>query len=141
MYIIIYTTSLCRLYNRLASVSRGVEYLQLRYKDVCKRDMKACNIDTESWEVTAENRTRWKQQVSQCTRHETRSLPCVMLPRTREPEVKPVINTNKLLPQIHLMHRTSHARNSLATAATRLQHCVQIEGRFLQPDNNKMLLN
>ena len=25
--------------------------------------MKACNIDTESWEVAAENGTLWKQQV------------------------------------------------------------------------------
>ena len=34
-------------------------------KDVCKRDMKACNINTKSWEAFADNRTMWKQIVSQ----------------------------------------------------------------------------
>ena len=31
----------------------------------CKRDMKACNIDTKSWEALVDNRNLWKQQVSQ----------------------------------------------------------------------------
>ena len=43
--------------------SRGRPYL--RFKDVCKRDMKACNINTESWEAFADNRITWKQHVSQ----------------------------------------------------------------------------
>ena len=33
----------------------------LRFKDVCKRDMKACNINTSSWETAAHNRTTWKK--------------------------------------------------------------------------------
>ena len=32
-------------------------------KDVHKHNLKACNIDTESWEAFADNRTLWKQQV------------------------------------------------------------------------------
>ena len=54
----------CLHYSKLASGSQDVGRPRLRYEDVCKRDMKACNIDSESWEVTAENRTRWKQHVS-----------------------------------------------------------------------------
>ena len=37
----------------------------LRFKDICKRDMKACNIDTKSSEALVDNRNLWKQQVSQ----------------------------------------------------------------------------
>ena len=32
----------------------------LRYKDVCKRDMKALDINTKSWEALASDRSRWK---------------------------------------------------------------------------------
>ncbi|KAL6478257.1 hypothetical protein MHYP_G00140920 [Metynnis hypsauchen] len=33
---------------------------QLRYKDVCKRDMKALDINTEIWEDTAANHSSWQ---------------------------------------------------------------------------------
>ena len=33
----------------------------LRFKDVCQRDMKACDIDTSSWETAAHNRATWKK--------------------------------------------------------------------------------
>ena len=36
----------------------------LRFKDICKRGMKACNIDTNTRESLADNRNLWKQQVS-----------------------------------------------------------------------------
>ena len=52
------------LYGELSSGSHGVVHPQLHYKDVCKCDMKACDIDAISWTVTAENRTLWKWQVS-----------------------------------------------------------------------------
>ena len=52
------------IYAELASGSQGVACLQLCYKDVCKCDMMACNIDTKSWELIVENRTLWTQQVS-----------------------------------------------------------------------------
>ena len=35
----------------------------LRYKDVCKRDLKVTDIDTGSWESLAEDRGRWRQAV------------------------------------------------------------------------------
>ena len=38
---------------------------QLRFKDICKRDLKSCNIDTKLWEEIAADRNLWKQQVSQ----------------------------------------------------------------------------
>ena len=33
----------------------------LRFNDICKRDIKACNIDTKSWEALVDNRNLWKQ--------------------------------------------------------------------------------
>ena len=33
---------------------------QPRFKDVCKRDMKALEINTESWEDAAADHSRWR---------------------------------------------------------------------------------
>ena len=51
------------LYGELATGARGRP--KLRFKDVCKRDMKTCNINTKTWEASADDRTTWKQLVSQ----------------------------------------------------------------------------
>lgn len=48
------------LYGELASGKRPQGRPQLRYKDVCKRDMKALDINTEIWEDTAANRSSWR---------------------------------------------------------------------------------
>ena len=52
-------------FGELATGARCRGCPQLCYKDVCKHDMKACNIHTESWEAFADGKTLWKQQVSQ----------------------------------------------------------------------------
>lgn len=46
------------LYGELASGKRSVGSPQLRYKDVCKRDMKALNINSENWEDVAAESNR-----------------------------------------------------------------------------------
>ena len=38
---------------------------KLRFKDVCKRNMKRCNIDSNSWESIADDRPSWRQTVKQ----------------------------------------------------------------------------
>ena len=48
------------LYGELASGKRSVGRPQLRYKDVCKRDLKALDIDTNRWEDTSVDRCRWR---------------------------------------------------------------------------------
>ena len=53
------------LYGELATGARCRGCPHLCYKDVCKCDMKACNNDTDSWEAFADDRTLWKQRVSQ----------------------------------------------------------------------------
>ncbi|CAH1266413.1 Hypp3363 [Branchiostoma lanceolatum] len=53
------------LYGQLAIGSRRVGRPALRFKDTCKRDMKACDISTDTWEVQAEDRTAWRRVVHQ----------------------------------------------------------------------------
>lgn len=52
------------LYGELATGQRDKGRPHLRYKDVCKRDMKALDIDTTNWESLAENRVTWRHQLS-----------------------------------------------------------------------------
>ena len=54
-----------RVIARGLSCPKFLAMPKLRFKDVCKRDMKACNINTETWEASADDRTTWKQLVSQ----------------------------------------------------------------------------
>ena len=48
------------LYSELATGKRKKGRPHLRFMDVCKRDMKACGIDTDNWEKLAKNRSIWK---------------------------------------------------------------------------------
>ncbi|XP_063586343.1 uncharacterized protein LOC134763723 [Penaeus indicus] len=52
------------LYSELASGKRNVGRPRLRFVDVCKRDMKACGIDTNNWESHTRDRADWKTVVS-----------------------------------------------------------------------------
>ena len=46
--------------GKLPAGQRGVGRPQLRYKDVCKRDMKVLDINVNSWEDLAADRTSWR---------------------------------------------------------------------------------
>ena len=48
------------LYGELASEKRNCGRPQLRFKDACKRNMKALDINTETWEDLASNRSDWR---------------------------------------------------------------------------------
>ena len=48
------------LYGELTSGKRNIGRPKLRYSDVVKRDMKALDIDTGSWENLAADRPRWR---------------------------------------------------------------------------------
>lgn len=52
------------LYGELMNGKRGTGRPQLRYRDVCKRDMKALDINTESWENLADDRSRWRSTLT-----------------------------------------------------------------------------
>ena len=51
------------LYGELVQAKRPTGRPQLRFKDVCKRDLKALNIDQNNWEATALRRSAWRQTV------------------------------------------------------------------------------
>ena len=50
-------------YGELAQGKRPIGRPQLRYKDVCKRDLKAMGVDLSTWEVAASDRSFWRQTV------------------------------------------------------------------------------
>lgn len=51
------------LYGELVQGKRPTGRPQLRYKDTCKRDLKALCIDLNDWEITALERPAWRQAV------------------------------------------------------------------------------
>ena len=51
------------LYGELAKGKRPTGRLQLRSKDVCKWDLQALGINTDSWEITATDRDAWRHIV------------------------------------------------------------------------------
>ena len=53
------------LYGELASGRRSTGRPQLRYKDVVKRDMKALDINTATWEDTAADHATWRSTLKQ----------------------------------------------------------------------------
>ncbi|KAK4328590.1 hypothetical protein Pmani_001066 [Petrolisthes manimaculis] len=53
------------LYGEIAAGKRPAGRPSLRFKDVCKRDMKQTNIDETSWEDKSSIRSTWKSQVKE----------------------------------------------------------------------------
>ena len=53
------------LCGELVSGRRSKGLPQLCYKDGCKRDMKALDINTESWEDLAADRMMWRSTLNQ----------------------------------------------------------------------------
>ena len=51
------------LHGELTQGKRPTGRPQLRYKDACKRDLKALGIDINGWETLASERSAWKQAV------------------------------------------------------------------------------
>ena len=50
------------LYGELGEGKRPAGRPQLRFKDICKRDLKSMNIDTNSWETLAKDRSVWEER-------------------------------------------------------------------------------
>ena len=53
------------LYGELTEGKRRTGRPLLRYKDTCKRDLKQCGIDIDTWEKQANDRPAWLQAVRQ----------------------------------------------------------------------------
>ena len=66
------------LYGELATTGARLSGRPwLRFKDICKRGMKACNIDTNAWETLADNKNLSKQQLSQGLKSREAAIGCV----------------------------------------------------------------
>ena len=51
------------LYGELVQGKRPTGRPPLRFKDMCKRELKAVNIDQNNWEATALDQSAWGQTV------------------------------------------------------------------------------
>ena len=52
------------LYSELATGKRTAGRPHLRFRDVCKRDLKALEIDIDNWEELAQDRSKWRQTLT-----------------------------------------------------------------------------
>ena len=57
------------LYGELDNGTRKTGCPLLRFKDVCKRDMKSAAIDVESWELMVKDRFTWRHLVKKAIKH------------------------------------------------------------------------
>ncbi len=53
------------LYGKLASGTQQSGWPTLRYKDTCKRDLKACGINPAQLEEVTSDRTSWRSRVKE----------------------------------------------------------------------------
>ena len=53
------------LYGELATGNRPTGRPQLHFKNICKQDLHALGIYTDSWEVAAPDKDAWKHTVQQ----------------------------------------------------------------------------
>ena len=85
------------LYSELANGKRTTGRPHLRYKDVGKRDLKALDIDVNSWEELAEERSSWRQELTARLEAGERNLLQAAdenhlkrkVERTRQPQILP----------------------------------------------------
>jgi hypothetical protein len=72
------------LYDELSCGKRALGRPHLRFKDICKRDMKALYINTEKWEEIADNPRNWRQELKRgLNKGETRLQQSAEEQRTR----------------------------------------------------------
>ena len=57
------------LYGELGKGTRKTGWPLLRFKDVCKRDLKSTAIDIESWELMVKDRSTWRHLVKEGIKH------------------------------------------------------------------------
>ncbi|CAH1267017.1 TTC28 [Branchiostoma lanceolatum] len=107
------------LYGELISGKRRTGRPQLRFKDVCKRDLKALDINTEHWEDLASDRSRWR---------------CTLFRQLKSGEVR-LMNSaeEKRIRRKELCNRTESAYRSFTKAAglyqAALDRCEDSDGR------------
>ena len=57
------------LYGELEKGTHTTGCPLLRFKDICKRDMKCAAIDIESWELMVKDRSTWQHLIKEGIKH------------------------------------------------------------------------
>ena len=74
------------LYSELLVDKRSVGRPRLRYKDVCKRDLKSLNVDIDEWEKLTDDRNKWRSLISKRLQEREKQFFRRPKKRTKEPE-------------------------------------------------------
>ena len=115
------------LYGELATGLRPTGRPTLRFKDVCKRDMKVGNINLAGWKALAADRSHWRLAVKVGTQA------C----EERREEQWDERRERRRLRAASVQYPQSQARNSSATTATKPadleSDCTATAGAATQP--------
>ena len=100
-----------QLYGELATWYRDKGRTQLRYKDICKQDMKALKLDYNNWEALADNRGAWKQELSASLKKGELALKAISEEMSRKGKESPSSNAPptddcNLQTPVQVMHQT-----------------------------------
>ena len=111
------------LYGQLATGSRRQGRPMFRFKDVCKRDMKACNIDPDIWESAANDRDSWRQSVQRGIRlaDEERSLQAA----SKRARRKETVASASSLPSCFVCTNYNRVCHSKIGLLSHTRHCSQ----------------
>ena len=114
------------LYGELAQGKRPRGRPQLRYKDVCKRDIKALSIDQNTWEAIALERSTWRRTVRSGLSLFEDSLSQLQeerRARRKATTAQPYKEVSKFICAI--CHRDCHSRNGLISHSRRCNRVHQ----------------
>ena len=107
------------IYGELVQGKRPTGRPQLRFKDVCKRDLKALNIDQNNWEATALDRSAWKQTVQMGLSKFTETLAQQLEEKRLRTKAAAQVDRPASVFICALCHRDCHSRIGLASHTRR----------------------
>jgi len=107
------------LYGELASGKRSTGRPHLRFKDVCKRDMKATEIDVNKWEQLAGDRSQWRQAVTTGLRRSEEKLRQSAENKRARRKEKQGLPLSDSAFRCHLCDRDCHSRIGLSSHSRR----------------------
>ena len=100
------------LYRELPSGQRSTDHPQLRYKDACNRDMKALNININSWEDLATDCTSWRSMLHKQLQSGKKKL-TVVAAEKRAHKMEMAANRPESMHRCNLCNRDCHSHIGL----------------------------
>ena len=124
------------LYGELAVGKRAQGRPQLRFKDVCKRDLKAVEVDMKGWESLAPNRPQWRQVLKKGLRRGEEKLRTAAEDKRAR---KTISQPKPSAPPSNLLFQCSHCNRvclSRIGLFSHTRHCSQTGKNF----NNQIVI-